>query len=122
MFHGLLDLFLRGIFLALVVGRVPSAPGIAFVLFRVRFASIPSASFLLVATSESTQNQNAASVWHREGHHTQIHFQYICAETGPVVERENKASEKRISPNNAIVCVQTVSFCVFAGIAELIFS
>jgi hypothetical protein len=64
----------------------------------------------------------AANVWHREAHCKEIYFEYICAVTGPVVERENKAMEQRRSPNNAVVCVQTVSFCVFAGFAKIILS
>ena len=48
-----LDLYLRGIFFALVIGLVFSGIAIAFVLFRVRFPYIPSTSLLLDATSES---------------------------------------------------------------------
>jgi hypothetical protein len=64
----------------------------------------------------------AADVWHREAHCKEIYFYYISAVTGPVVERENEAMEQRRSPNNAIVVVQTVSFCVLVGIAKIIFS
>jgi hypothetical protein len=52
-----------------------------------------------VSQTDSSMTMIAAKVWHREDHHTEIHFGCTCAVTGSIMERENKAMEQRRRPN-----------------------